>query len=492
MPTNVTSRLVGETNSLHSDSVAVDVLDTTLYATRKSYTYNDSSFTTVSKVSLRRALANATGSVTVRIPVTLGNDSFVLSLIFNPTATDGKLFNYSGGNHFGPTLVDFLNHSLRSLRRNSEGFEPIPSGMAEGFEPIPSEMAQDFGFFTAMYNEAKASEARPGFFSAGIPSFLRGSDFTFGLEIEVDFPNYDSKQILAQRLYQEGLSRISSPAGWRYAARRENSDGTRGYQEDQNSWSVEFDRSVDDCDGNRGCELVSPILRDTEETWVNIAKVMGILKELGAFVSSRHGLHVNIGSTAFNGEHMTYDNAGALAFLQAKYDDVITRLATNSDASRNHRGRNYCEPFLWARNVGQASDFTRMTRSFLANYSMEDLHHSVIDLTKFRLGFGSEARVEFRVFDGTLDISRIQFNVMLAAHLVFLSKHNTVEELNGGPTVDIPPPGFRHSQNRSRRILTGTAWREDTELVRNFLSILKVSEAGYFNVIAVYRRSRWQ
>lgn len=69
------------------------------------------------------------------------------------------------------------------------------------------------------------------------------------------------------------------------------------YNEDSVSgkWKLEFDCSVANRYGPEGGELVSPVLRDTPETWRNLEKICEVARKQGAMINQKCGGHVHMG-----------------------------------------------------------------------------------------------------------------------------------------------------------------------------------------------------
>lgn len=306
---------------------------------------------------------------------------------------------------------------------------------------------------------------------------------SFGIEIEVDFPDdhrYQAKHTLAARLFREGLSRDDMVHGWHYAARA-NQGGRgahtgEGYTDARNGWSVEFDRSVDDCDGERGCEIVSPILYDTEQTWRDIAKVCEIVTELGGKITTRHGLHVNIGARDFSLDVGTHYR---LVRLMRQFDDVLIRMAHNPEIGNWHRGRTYCEMDSYLRLTERSSLYTiKQYHSHMSNVNFDHMPHE-------GQRAGSSTRVEFRIFDGSIDAGRIQANVRLAMAIV----HAAVR----GESLDLEnePAGTHRASVRGRR-LRGEDWKNDTLRFRRLVDTLFPRESDKIAALHCYAASRWQ
>lgn len=356
-------------------------------------------------------------------------------------------------------------------------------------------VVDDYSIFQSMYREV--GEALSGEDAHKHPAY-REEGFTnafhlmgvsdprgrsFGLEIEVDFPNSSNwgqeRADLAYRLGQEGLSRHQRPLGWHYAARGGERYGEPSYSDDLSTWTVESDSSVDGVGGARGCEIVSPILYNTPEAWEAVKKVIGIVNELGGKVTSRTGLHVNIGASDFD---TSLTKATVLTGITRRFDDVMVRLSHSPEIGSAHRGRHYCHTPATARG-------TRRDPYYLI---AGNGHHSAVNLTHIPQPGGrarSSSRVEFRIFDGTLDMGRLQMNVELCMALMAHAVTSTGGESYGDHVIG----GHHHSQRNGRpaRRLTGAEFRESTLEMRTFLDTLRVDETLAKKLILAYRTSRW-
>lgn len=349
---------------------------------------------------------------------------------------------------------------------------------------------ENFTEFQAAYDEARERE-HPVFRPDGMLGNFHNLYGTpehptrsFGLEIEVDFPDsndWGSEQYaLASALYTAGLAQDSEFNRWHTAARRHNLDGTVGYTRSRNAWSVEFDRSVDDCNGHRGAEIISPVMVDvpggTYSVWEDVKTVVEQISNLGGRPTMRNGLHINIGGANVDATAMMN-----LVKIWAHFDDLMVRLAHTSEIGRNHRGRGYCLPIDY-------SD----TRTYYLTQAMCG-HTSAINLTHLdvhnaaALPANSPSRIEFRIFDSTLDAGRIQFYTTLCMAMVAAA-------IRGVGMEDFTPEqGGSHVRARGgpARRLSGDAWKSDTVRVREFIDFLALPREVAEDALTCYAKSRW-
>jgi hypothetical protein len=276
----------------------------------------------------------------------------------------------------------------------------------------------------------------------GAPGTGRG----FGIEMEFILdPNlsYSERAQALSRIGEELAEAGLTTSQWQdhYHAGARNGYSTSH----QGGWTFEEDGSVDG-------EIVSPIMHDTPETWENIAKVTEIVKRNGGTVDKRVGCHVNVSSG--NYDHQV-ENANRLLDHFAKHQDDYYRLATApGEEHRAVRGSGYCSP-----NPRPAQGFTDVSTAARANprpYAL-NLGHTASGT--------SRDRVEYRIFDGTLEPAVIQSQIKVALATTEAAFRDTDYQPEGSR-----PLGTTHTQNRQlrgeNRRLTGEQWRESTESLR--------------------------
>ncbi len=103
---------------------------------------------------------------------------------------------------------------------------------------------------------------------------------TFGVEIEFDGADPGA---VARALHAAGLS--TSPTQRGYHSARQPGE-----------WVCERDSTVTG-------EIVSPVLRDTPETWSQLEQVCSILQSNGARATARTGGHVHVGADSAGMDH---------------------------------------------------------------------------------------------------------------------------------------------------------------------------------------------
>lgn len=302
----------------------------------------------------------------------------------------------------------------------------------------------------------------------GAPGTGRG----FGIELEFKMdPNIDYTQratkmrAILRELNDLGLTRHANQDRYHAAS-------SRGYSSShQGGWTAEQDGSVD-------MEIVSPIMNDTPETWENIAKVCEIIRRNGGVVDKDVGCHVNV-STADYGTDV--GNANRLLSMTAANEDTVYRMASNPGAG-GHRaafGSSYAVPnpvpgrgFTSVRDAGQAN-----RRPHAIN-----LGHSVTG--------GANDRVEFRVFDGSLQETVIQSQIKFALAATEAAWRDTDATYTGHQPLGSTRTAHR-AEHGARRRLTGEEWRASTESVRELTDQLFRRHEDKQQMAALFAETTW-
>ncbi|MGW3985292.1 amidoligase family protein, partial [Streptomyces mirabilis] len=226
----------------------------------------------------------------------------------------------------------------------------------------------------------------------------------FGLELEFDFPRMMSleqqnraRAAIAFTLHDAGLTsdREFTPPHTR----------ADGYSADPNSWRLELDGSVE------GGEIVSPLLHDTADTWRDLKIVLSVIRKYRGVASGRTGGHIHVGVGDFGSSVAAHHR---LLALVAENEDVIYRLA-QSPHRFHHRGLAYAAPNV----VGHGQPATGA--ELIATNRRDDRFRPALNLSGVEGLLGGDSgqdHVEFRMFDGSLDIGVIQAQLILSLALV--------------------------------------------------------------------------
>ncbi len=274
---------------------------------------------------------------------------------------------------------------------------------------------------------------------------------TFGIEIEFDGANPTE---VARALHDAGLA--SSPRQERY----------HSSQRRPGMWTVETDATVTG-------ELVSPVLRDTPETWAQVERVCSVLSAHGARVTTQTGGHIHVGVDSSGLDH-DVNRFRRVARTCAWAEDLMYRLAAGTGPDgRRHRGAgncyNWCGPmrsgdFENARDLGELAHRVGSSHGVGLNYG---------NIT------GSRRTVEYRYFDSSLDPARLQANVQLACWLT-----RRAGELSDSA---IPRERVRLGSNRG-----ATDQRQGERLLRRFADLVFVRPQDKLRLYWLFRRSAWQ
>jgi hypothetical protein len=229
-------------------------------------------------------------------------------------------------------------------------------------------------------------------------------------------------------------------------------------------WTVERDVTVSG-------EVVSPVLRDTPETWAQLERVCSILEAQGAHTSMRTGGHVHVGADSANLDH-DVNRFRRVAQVCAWAEDLMYRLSAASGRNgRQHRGagRGYqwCGP-MRPGDLEQARDLTELSYRVGTSHSVGLNYGNILDQRR---------TIEYRYFDSSLDPARLQANIKLAC---WLTKR-------AGELQDSSIP-----RERAR---LGTHSRQGDErdgLLRRFADLVFVRPQDKLKLYWVYERSAWQ
>jgi hypothetical protein len=274
---------------------------------------------------------------------------------------------------------------------------------------------------------------------------------TFGVEIEFEGGNPTE---IARALYDAGLASSPRQEGYHSRHRRPG------------MWSVETDATVDG-------EVVSPVLRDTPETWAQLERVCQILRDHGARVSSRTGGHVHVGVDSSGLDHDVH-RFRRVARACAWAEDLMYRLAAGTGADgRQHRGAGngyqWCGPMRsgdleQARNLEQLAYQVGVTHGVGLNYG---------NVT------GSRRTIEYRYFDSSLDPARLQANIQVAC---WLTRRAAELPDSAIPRDRVPLGSNRHA----------TDPRQGERLLRRFADLVFVRPQDRLRLSWLFRRSAWQ
>lgn len=227
---------------------------------------------------------------------------------------------------------------------------------------------------------------------------LNGNTSTFGIELE--FVGGNSAKI-ARELYDLGLT--ASPNRLDYHSRVP-----------EGMWRLENDSTVSS--GIGGGEIVSPVLKDTPETWKQIHAICDVAKRHGARIDSRCGAHVHIGMNKLDTARQRWRRFFKIV---GSYEECIYRVAGGE------LGRVRSDSSRYARDFSQrARETENMRFTVESDADVMGLASRVSDMSRYyginlkNIATRRAPTVEFRYFNGSLNPKQIQANIKLAAGII--------------------------------------------------------------------------
>ncbi len=294
---------------------------------------------------------------------------------------------------------------------------------------------------------------------------LNGSPATFGIELEHVGGNNNA---IAAELKRLGLNGSGRVLGY-------TESHSRIPPEDRDKWRVTLDSSV-------GGEIVSPILRDTPETWRQLEKVCEVIRRHGGTVSARCGGHVHVGVDVLDNSKHRWRRYKKLI---SGFENILYRLSTNRDLPA-HRGTHYARPVgnsyrsLADRtiNVDQAGG-TEALQALARRFNVFG-HASGVSTNN--IADGSKPTIEFRTFNGSLDPAQVQNNVRVAVGIIQAAKNARTRS---------------ESTRKRGEMLAGHTYTqrpapEDHSHIRKFLDIVFTRTKDKRACLGAYGRSQWQ
>lgn len=293
---------------------------------------------------------------------------------------------------------------------------------------------------------------------------LNGNDSTFGIELE--FVGGDANAI-ARALYDLGI--VSDPQRLGYHAR----------QTDKTKWKVERDGSVSD--GPCGGEIVSPILKDTPETWRQIEVICEVVKRHGGRVDHRCGGHVHVGMNKLDTARQRWRRFFKIV---ENYEQCFYRVAGGDLGRVRSNADGYANPFS-----DRAAESARMRLRMDENDDVKIMAREVsngdryygINLTN--IATGRAPTVEMRYFNGSLNPKQIQANIKLSVGII-----NAAEKARWRDTED---ENFKKRggilKNTSR--LSGTKTKEK---MMELIDLAFTRKSDKDAIINVFKKNRWR
>lgn len=223
---------------------------------------------------------------------------------------------------------------------------------------------------------------------------------TFGIEIETGFGRGASFDTVLREMRREGLP---------VRDRRTNHFG-----HDRNAWDVKYDASVE-----HGAEVVSPPLNfNSPRQRGQVDKALRALMLAGCEVRESAGIHVHVNASDLSARQL----ANVVRFVY-KFEDILFRLASSGwdtirpDATRNMWRDSFAKEISdeMARKMQKVRDSDALNRAWTGDRwaGGGDRYHAV-NLNPY----WSQGTVEFRLFNTSLNIERVQAYIAIAVAIV--------------------------------------------------------------------------
>lgn len=434
------------------------------------------------------------GDIVVEIPSRSRGGSESVSVRFNPDGT--SIVSTAGGNYEVNShdctcnCPDYIHRGGVCRHINADGIargiaeQQITSGHSYDneisrdviFEAANLEMSDELSLSREYEDDNFFYSDRPEEFDAIVESAiemdipyeydnaLNASCITFGIELEFVSGNSDA---IANELYELGLCE---------ERRMTNYHGRRT----PGKWIVERDGSV--TSGNRGGEIISPILQDTPETWRQIEKVCEVAKRHGARVNSNTGGHVHIGAeTSLDGKRQRWRRFFKMSI---GFENVYKRLSGGEQGRFRHSGyaqSSMSQSYAGIRRQMPAEGETNVFQRIIGNISQGK--YQMINIGTFNSG---KKTVEFRGFNGTLTPGIIQANVKYAAGFVNAAERNRIK----GSGDIVPTSGDRR---RGRTINSFEEYKDlrGNEAIMATLDTVFSRKKDKEHVLSVIAKNQW-
>lgn len=294
---------------------------------------------------------------------------------------------------------------------------------------------------------------------------LNGSNITFGVELEFQHGNSDA---IARELHQLGI--VGTPRMEEY-----HSQGIPG------KWKLERDGSVTDRYTRRGGELVSPILKDTPETWKNIEKICEVVKRHGGQVTVKTGGHVHVSLDPLDGKRHRWKRV-MKAF--AGNEEVIMRAAGGEVGVMRDpyfAERTSSSLLSWSRRDLPATENLSDFRSALDRMGAGDEKYQSLN---FR-GFTDLGRptLEVRSFNGSFTPAVIQANVKIAAGLIHTAERSRKQGAAEGLTTE--------AFSRRGRLIDDTSNERSSKGMAKFLDTFFTRKSDKDHVLGLLAKNRF-
>ena len=248
---------------------------------------------------------------------------------------------------------------------------------------------------------------------------------------------------VARALYEENFTTHDRQSGY-------HSGLHNGYQRNlRGGWMYEHDGSVN------GGEVVSPILSNTPETWQRLHQVCGIITRHGGTASPNTGSHITVSAPEQAGRAVRLTRFLRLMHHHQRDLHVMA-------AAGRRRGQGYSAAMPAPPDQGYTSITT--ARQTLGRYSFANIGHIATSRTAHD---ANSSRVEFRLWDGSLEPGRIQAQIKMSTAMLDYSARNRnltfdADERTPAGTINPDRPEFAE-HTRQIRGLIDELFRRDSD-----------------------------
>lgn len=210
------------------------------------------------------------------------------------------------------------------------------------------------------------------------------------------------------------------------------------------NWSYESDTSVD------GGEVVSPILSDQPQDWAALRSACDAIRAGDGAASYRTGSHITVSAPEFANDASKVNRLLAVTRYFADNLEVMSRAG-------HDRTDDYAEPIESQPAAGYLSIRQALRR--VPRHSTINIGH-LHDDSGYE-GLDNDCRIEYRLWDGSLEPGRIQAQVALSVALTdYASRTADAEPLKGeqagywyGPATEPGDTNFATSTRPIREFL---------------------------------------
>ena len=205
---------------------------------------------------------------------------------------------------------------------------------------------------------------------------------------------------VARALYEDNFTIHDRQSGY-------HSGLQHGYQRNlRGGWMYEHDGSVN------GGEVVSPILSDTPETWQRLHQACGIITRHGGTASPNTGSHITVSAPEQAGRAVRLTRF--LRLMHHHQRDLHVMAAAGRGRGQGYSAAMPAPPDQGYTTISDA-------RQLLGRYSFANIAHIAPSRNSTT---ANSSRVEFRLWDGSLEPGRIQAQIKMSTAMLDYTARN--------------------------------------------------------------------